>query len=97
DNSPLYLHDALPISAMPADGQIMEISDLFLECFQNGQTRSFFIDLLIESLPEDNLHVIKKDLLALEAEELLQFVIEGATPNISRSEEHTSELQSRFD
>jgi arginine deiminase len=69
-------------TAMPADGQILEITDLFLECLRNEPARSFLIDLLIKALPEDNLTAIKKDLSDLKAGELLQFVIEGTTPAI---------------
>jgi arginine deiminase len=69
-------------TAMPSDGRIFEITDLFLECLQNSDARSFFIDLLIDTLREDNLEVIKFDLINLQPKELLQFVVEGRTPEI---------------
>ncbi len=69
-------------TAMPSDGRIFEITDLFLECLQDSDARSFLIDLLIDTLLEDNLGIIKSDLLNLQPEELLQFVIEGRAPGI---------------
>jgi len=71
-------------AAMPADGRIFQITDLFLECLQNGDVRKYFIELLINALPEDNLQVIEDALLELQPKELLQFVIEGATPGIPK-------------
>lgn len=69
-------------AAMPQDGRIFQITDLFLECLQNIDARQYFINLLIEALPEDNLQVIEQTLLDLQPKELLQFIIEGATPAI---------------
>ena len=69
-------------AAMPADGKIFQITDLFRECLQNSEARSYFIKRLIEALPESNLEVIKPDLQALNPKDLLQFVVEGATPEI---------------
>lgn len=68
--------------AMPEDGRIFQITDLFLECLQNSDAREYFINILIEALPEDNLQVIEQTLLDLQPKELLQFIIEGATPAI---------------
>lgn len=69
-------------AAMPGDGRILQITDLFLECLQKEEARSFFVELMIDNIPEDNLHVIESDLLQLEAADLLQFAIEGSTPAI---------------
>lgn len=68
-------------AAMPPDGKIFEITDLFLETLQDEETRVFFIKNLIEQLPELNLHTVEKDLLKLEPHNLLKFVIEGAIPS----------------
>lgn len=69
-------------AAMPADGRIFQITNLFRECLQNSDARTYFIDLMVNTLPEENLQVIKKDLEKLEPNDLLQFVIEGSTPAI---------------
>lgn len=66
-------------AAMPEEGTIYQISDLFLECFNQEEARVFFIQELIDQLPEYNLHTIEDDLLKLEPADLLQFVIEGST------------------
>lgn len=65
-------------TVMPDDGQIFEITDLFLECFQDGDARSYFIEKLIEGLPEHNLHTIEGELQELDPKELLRFVVEGS-------------------
>ena len=70
-------------AAMPEDGEIFEITDLFLECFQQEEARHSFVEQLIKELREDNLHTIEDELLNLKPQALLQFVIEGATPAIS--------------
>jgi arginine deiminase len=69
-------------AAMPKDGQIHEITDLFLECLQDEGARAFAIEKLIKRLTEENLHTIEKDLLQLEPYDLLRFVIDGTTPSI---------------
>ncbi len=69
-------------AAMPNDSRIFEITNLFQECLQNSEARQYFIDLMINALPEDNLQVIKTDLENLQPGDLLQFVIEGSTPAI---------------
>ncbi len=65
-------------AAMPADGKIYEITDLFLEMLQLEDAREYFIDSLVEKLPELNLYIVKKDLLDLDPKALLKFVIEGS-------------------
>lgn len=69
-------------AAMPEDGNIHEITDLFLECFQHEDARAFAIEKLVKRLTEENLHTIEKDLLKLEPFDLLRFVIDGSTPSI---------------
>ncbi|SMO35984.1 arginine deiminase family protein [Fodinibius sediminis] len=69
-------------AAMPGDGEVLEINDLFLECFQQEDARAFFVEELVKRLSEENLHTIEEELLQLQPGELLQFVIEGATPAI---------------
>jgi len=72
-------------AAMPADGRILQITELFRECLQDSQSQAhtFFIDLLVDAFPEDNLGIIKNDLAALPPDDLLQFVVEGTTPAIA--------------
>ncbi len=69
-------------TAMPADGRILEISDLFLETLQQEEARSFLVEQMIRNLPEKNIHTVESELLKLEPSQLLQFVIEGTTPSI---------------
>lgn len=69
-------------AAMPEDGKIYQITELFLECFQAEEARAFFVEKMIKRLTEENLHTIEDELLRLEPRELLRFVVEGATPNI---------------
>ena len=63
--------------AMPKDGEIYEIMDLALSCFEDEKTRSQFVDRLIDELPYENLHAVEKELKNLDAESLLRFVVEG--------------------
>lgn len=70
-------------AAMPADGEIHEITDLFGDVLSTEDARAYFIEQLINRLPEENLKAIDQDLLNLLGDELLRFVIEGATPSIS--------------
>ncbi|NGP77699.1 hypothetical protein G3570_13710 [Balneolaceae bacterium YR4-1] len=65
-------------TAMPSDGQIYEITDLFLETLQMDEARNYFIDSLVDKLPELNLYVVKKELKDLSPKALLKFVIEGS-------------------
>lgn len=64
-------------AAMPADGQVIEIMDLFSDVFKNSDARAYFIEQLIKEFPEANLHVVEKDLLNLPPDELLRFVTQG--------------------
>jgi arginine deiminase len=69
-------------AAMPPDGEIHEITDLFGEVLNKKNAREYFIEQLINRLPEENLKAIEQDLLSLPGDELLRFVIDGATPSI---------------
>ncbi|HET6527632.1 MAG TPA: arginine deiminase family protein [Balneolaceae bacterium] len=69
-------------AAMPKNGKIFEITDLFIECFQQKAAREFFVEKFIATHPRENLHTIEADLLALEPAELVRFVIYGSTPSI---------------
>lgn len=69
-------------TAMPADGEILEITDLFLTCLQKEQAREHLVNALVEALPDDNIQIIFNDLLNLPPEELLSFTINGTTPAI---------------
>lgn len=64
-------------AAMPANGQVIEIVDLFKDVFKEEDARSYFIENLIKEFPEENLHVIEKELHHLTPEDLLKFVIHG--------------------
>lgn len=67
-------------AAMPDEGSIYEITDLFQECFKQKEARSFFINKLVNKLKDRNLHAIKSKLLELNAEQLVRFAIDGTTP-----------------
>ncbi len=69
-------------AAMPDDGEIFEITDLFEEVLKIDEACSFFIERLITGMPQENLKAIEQDLLKLSAVELLRFVIDGVTPSI---------------
>ncbi|PWN05925.1 arginine deiminase family protein [Rhodohalobacter mucosus] len=67
-------------TAMPSGGEIIEILDLALHCFQAEDVRHQFIEMMIKELADENIHPIEKDLKKLDAETLLQFVVEGSIP-----------------
>jgi len=67
-------------AAMPEDGEVIEILDLALSCFQDEPVRDEFIELMIKELPFENIHTVQSDLKQLPAEKLLQFVVEGSIP-----------------
>lgn len=69
-------------AAMPNEGNIYEITELFLECLQEEDARAFAVEKLIKELTEENLHTIQQELLQLDPKDLLRFVIEGTTPSI---------------
>lgn len=64
-------------AAMPSDGKVIEIVDLFRDVFQLEEARHYFIEQLVREFPEANLHVVEKELENLNPEELLRFVTEG--------------------
>lgn len=64
-------------AAMPSNGQVLEIVDLFSETILNEDARAYFIEQLIREFPEENLSVIEKELLGLEPSELLIFSTQG--------------------
>lgn len=64
-------------AAMPDNGQVLEIVDLFSETIQNEDARGYFIEQLIKEFPEENLSVIEKELRSLEPSELLTFSTQG--------------------
>lgn len=64
-------------AAMPDDGQVIEILDLALECFQSEDTRALFVEMMARELPHENIHTIEKNLLKLEPDQLLRFVVDG--------------------
>lgn len=64
-------------AAMPKSGNVFEILDLARECFQNPDVRQEFVEWMIEELPYENLHTIRKKLLELDSESLVKFVTEG--------------------
>lgn len=67
-------------AAMPAGGEILEVIDLALDCFQSESVRGEFIELMIKELPYENIHTVKDELNNLSPEKLLQFVVEGSIP-----------------
>lgn len=69
-------------AAMPKDGEIHEILDLALDCLQDKSLREQFVETLVRELPYENLHAVRSDLKALDAPNLLRFVVEGSiSPN----------------
>jgi arginine deiminase len=66
-------------AAMPEDGQVFEICDLILDAFQNEEARLYFIDLMVNTYPEWNLHPIESALKELSAQQLLELSIHGKT------------------
>lgn len=67
-------------AAMPDDGEIFEVLDLALSCFESEDVRLEFIELMIRELPEDNIHTVENELKKLGATDLLTFVVEGSLP-----------------
>jgi arginine deiminase len=67
-------------TAMPANGEVIEVLDLALQCFEQEDVRGQFIEHMIKELPDENIHTVEKDLMQLSAKRLLQFVVEGSLP-----------------
>lgn len=72
---------ALFKAAMPKNGKVLEVVDLFLESVENDDARAFFIENLIREFPEENLAIIEKDLLKLSPQELVTFSTQGILPS----------------
>ena len=68
-------------AAMPADGQVIEIIDLLRETFQGADARAYLIEELIREFPAENIKVVRKDIEALDPDDLLTFVTEGILEN----------------
>lgn len=68
-------------AAMPSGGKVIEIVDLILEVFQQEDARNYFVEQLVKEFPEENLHVIQKELNRLDADDLLAFVVQGYIKN----------------
>ncbi len=64
-------------AAMPKNGKVIEILDLFDEVIQREEARTFFIEQLIHEFPEENLSIIHDELIRLEPQDLLKFSTEG--------------------
>lgn len=67
-------------AAMPDDGEVIEILDLALDCFQKQTVREEFVELMIKELPFENIHTVQDELKDLSPKKLLQFVVEGSIP-----------------
>ncbi|MCC5907946.1 MAG: hypothetical protein JJU13_17160 [Balneolaceae bacterium] len=65
-------------AAMPAEGQIFEITDLARECFKEQAVREEFIELMILELPSENIHTIEKKLSNLDGDSFVKFITEGS-------------------
>lgn len=65
-------------AAMPADGEIYEITDLARECLQSEDIRSRFVEQMVKELPYENLAAVENDLKKLDADNLLRFIVEGS-------------------
>lgn len=70
-------------TALP-DVKIIEVADLFNETFQMEEARCFFIEKMIENFPHANVHTVKKELLALDAESLTNLCVLGVTPEMEQ-------------
>jgi arginine deiminase len=68
-------------TAMADDGKVIEIIDLLTEVFKKEDARAYFIEQLVKEFPEENLHVIEKDLVKLNPDELLIFITQGYLNN----------------
>lgn len=64
-------------AAMPADGRVLEIVDLFRETLSGNDAREYFVEQLVKEFPEENLSVIQNELLELDTEAMLRFSVQG--------------------
>jgi arginine deiminase len=77
-------------AAMTENGEVFEIADLALESFNDTAAREYFIELMVREIPEENLHVIEKELYDLPASRLMQFVVEGSVEPKKKFKMHPS-------
>lgn len=64
-------------AAMPKDGNVFEIVDLFSEALDKPDANAFIIEQLIREFPEENLSVIENELLQLNTVDLVRFCVQG--------------------
>lgn len=64
-------------AAMPDRESVFEILDLARECFESEDVRGEFVEWMVEELPFENLHTIKRRLTEMDARALVNFVAEG--------------------
>ncbi|HCD52633.1 MAG TPA: hypothetical protein DEQ34_09310 [Balneolaceae bacterium] len=64
-------------TAMPENGKVFEIVDLFRETISSSDARAYYIEQLLREFPEYNLSAIEQELLSLNADDLLTFSIQG--------------------
>lgn len=68
--------------AMGKKGRIHEIIDLTREVFTQEDAKAFFVERLIKTSKGYNLYPLEKELLALEPDEMVRFIIEGTTERL---------------
>ncbi|MEX0945660.1 MAG: arginine deiminase family protein [Balneolaceae bacterium] len=64
-------------AAMPEDGMVIEILDLARDCFKVEDARAEFIEMMSRELPYENIQAVERELLKLDPDKLLQFIVEG--------------------
>lgn len=77
-------------AAMPEDGKIFEIADLFLETMRNKEAQAYFLEQLIKEFPEENLYAIEKEMLRLTPDEMVKFAIQGVIGSVKGFNQHPS-------
>lgn len=70
-------------TALP-DIDLIEVTDLFTEAFEQPDAKEYYIERLIENFPELNIYPVKKDLLDLPAESLTKLSVTGQTPELKK-------------
>lgn len=70
-------------TALP-DINLIEVTDVFTEAFENQEAKEYYIERLIENFPELNIYPFKKDLLDLPAESLTKLSVTGQTPELKK-------------
>src|SRR5699024_11288688 len=92
ETSAPYLRDALPISLEIAQSAISEYNTIYHEAWLRGVRKKLGI---CNEETEDAAFI--QDLLAIMEESQADYTNTFRSLTFARSEEHTSELQSRFD